>query len=93
MQWFLFLLFPQYFRNWLRAAKSLASPEEAKAFCLDTIEEDISILEKELSQAHHHIVFCHNDLQYGNIMIDEKTNSITIIVSSSLCFMISLAEP
>lgn len=66
-------------RNWLRAAKSLASPEESKAFCLDTIEEDISILEKELSQAHYHIVFCHNDLQYGNIMIDEKTNSITII--------------
>ncbi|XP_062175720.1 probable choline kinase 2 isoform X1 [Alnus glutinosa] len=66
-------------RKWLHAAKSLASPEEAKAFCLDTIEEDISILEKELSQAHQHIVFCHNDLQYGNIMIDEKTNSITII--------------
>lgn len=72
-------------RKWRHAAKSLASPEEAKAFCLDTIEEDISILEKELSQAHQHVVFCHNDLQYGNIMIDEKTNSITIIVSSSFC--------
>jgi len=85
----IFLFFIFYFfsqcRKWLHAAKSLASPEEAKAFCLDTIEEDISILEKELSQAHQHIVFCHNDLQYGNIMIDEKTNSITIIVSSSFC--------
>lgn len=66
-------------RNWLCAAKSLASPEEAKAFCLDTIGDDISILEKELSQPHQHIGFCHNDLQYGNIMIDEETNSVTII--------------
>ncbi|KAF3953658.1 hypothetical protein CMV_020919 [Castanea mollissima] len=66
-------------RNWLGAAKSLALPEEAKAFCLDTIEEDISTLEKELSGAHQRIGFCHNDLQYGNIMIDEVTNSITII--------------
>ena len=76
--------FFQCFRNWLGAAKSLALPEEAKAFCLDTIEEDISILEKELPGAHQRIGFCHNDLQYGNIMIDEVTNSITIIVSSSL---------
>lgn len=93
----IYIYISQCFRNWLHAAKSLASPEEAKAFCLDAIEEDISILEKELSQGHQHIVFCHNDLQYGNIMIDEKTNSITIIVSSSLCwlskFTISLVEP
>ena len=76
--------FFQCFRNWLGAAKSLALPEEAKAFCLDTIEEDISILEKELPGAHQRIGFCHNDLQYGNIMIDEVTNSITIIVSPSM---------
>jgi thiamine kinase-like enzyme len=85
-----FFFFSQCFRYWLRAAKSLASPEEAKAFCLDTMEEDISILEEKLSQAHRHIVFCHNDLQYGNIMIDEKTNSITIIVSTSLCWLSKL---
>uniref|UniRef100_A0A2N9G512 Choline kinase N-terminal domain-containing protein n=1 Tax=Fagus sylvatica TaxID=28930 RepID=A0A2N9G512_FAGSY len=66
-------------RNWLGAAKSLSLPEEAKAFCLDTVEEEISILEKELSGAYQRIGFCHNDLQYGNIMIDEETNSITII--------------
>jgi thiamine kinase-like enzyme len=77
-------IFFQCFRNWLGAAKSLSLPEEAKAFCLDTVEEEISILEKELSGAYQHIGFCHNDLQYGNIMIDEETNSITIIVSFSL---------
>lgn len=66
-------------RNWLRVAKGFSAPEEAKAFCLDTLEEEIPILEKELSRAHQRIGFCHNDLQYGNIMIDEETNSITII--------------
>ncbi|XP_057976304.1 probable choline kinase 2 [Malania oleifera] len=66
-------------RNWLNAAKSMSSPEEANAFRLDAIEEEIFLLEKELSRDHQHIGFCHNDLQYGNIMMDEKTRSITII--------------
>lgn len=57
--------------------------EEAKAFRLDAIEEEISLLEKELSRDQQ-IGFCHNDLQYGNIMIDEETKSITIIVSVSV---------
>ena len=38
------------------------------------------MLQKEFSQDHQDIGFCHNDLQYGNIMIDEKTRAITIIV-------------
>lgn len=66
-------------RNWLNATKSLSPSEEAKAFCLDDIEEEISMLEKELCGNHRSIGFCHNDLQYGNIMIDEETKSITII--------------
>ncbi|CAK7336460.1 unnamed protein product [Dovyalis caffra] len=65
-------------RNWLKTAKSLCTPEEVKAFRLDSIEEEISLLEKELS-GDQFIGFCHNDLQYGNIMIDEETRSITII--------------
>ncbi|XP_065867563.1 probable choline kinase 2 isoform X2 [Euphorbia lathyris] len=65
-------------RNWLKTAKSLCSSEEAKAFQLDTLEEEISFLEKEL-HGHQRIGFCHNDLQYGNIMIDEETKAITII--------------
>ncbi|KAJ4720434.1 Choline kinase [Melia azedarach] len=66
-------------RNWLKAAKSLCPVEEAKAFRLDAIEEEISTLEKALHQNHQRMGFCHNDLQYGNIMIDEETKSITII--------------
>ncbi|KAL3599589.1 hypothetical protein D5086_007507 [Populus alba] len=65
-------------RNWLKTAKRLCTPEEAKPFRLDSIEEEISLLEKELS-GDWSIGFCHNDLQYGNIMIDEETRVITII--------------
>lgn len=53
---------------------------------MNVIEEEISLLEKELSIPHQRIGFCHNDLQYGNIMIDEENNSLTIIVSSSINF-------
>ncbi|OVA08126.1 Choline/Ethanolamine kinase [Macleaya cordata] len=66
-------------RNWLSAAKRLCSQEEAKVFLLDTMEEEISILEKEITGENQLIGFCHNDLQYGNIMIDEDTNLVTII--------------
>ncbi|KAF5467699.1 hypothetical protein F2P56_011931 [Juglans regia] len=66
-------------RNWLCEAKSLCSPQDAKEFCLDSIGKEISMLEKELSQDHKEVGFCHNDLQYGNIMMDEETRSITII--------------
>lgn len=66
-------------RNWLSEAKSLASPEHAQEFGLDYLEKEISMLEKELSSDNQGLGFCHNDLQYGNIMIDEKTRSITLI--------------
>lgn len=66
-------------RNWLGEAKRLSSPKEVEAFYLDTIDKEISLLEKELSGAHQLIGFCHNDLQYGNIMLDEETNAVTII--------------
>ncbi|XP_061353941.1 probable choline kinase 2 isoform X2 [Gastrolobium bilobum] len=66
-------------RNWLSEAKRMSSPKEVEAFYLDTIDKEISILEKELSGAHQQIGFCHNDLQYGNIMLDEEANSVTII--------------
>lgn len=69
-------------RNWLREAKSLCSIRDAREFALDTLEEEITMLEKELFQEDQDIGFCHNDLQYGNIMIDEETRSITLIVSS-----------
>ncbi|KAL6962542.1 Phosphotransferases with an alcohol group as acceptor [Sarracenia purpurea var. burkii] len=67
-------------RNWLSEAKSLCTPEQAKEFCLDALEEEIYVLEKELWGNYQDLGFCHNDLQYGNIMInEEETKSITII--------------
>ena len=39
------------------------------------------MLEELLSEGYEEIGFCHNDLQYGNIMIDEEARSITLIVS------------
>ncbi|XP_027356832.1 probable choline kinase 2 [Abrus precatorius] len=66
-------------RNWLSEAKRLSPPEENEEFHLDTMDKEISILEKELSGIHQVIGFCHNDLQYGNIMLEEESNSVTII--------------
>jgi len=45
---------------------------------LDTLGDEVSELERKLS-TNQLIGFCHNDLQYGNIMIDEQTKLITII--------------
>ncbi|KAL3513966.1 hypothetical protein ACH5RR_026683 [Cinchona calisaya] len=66
-------------RNWLSKAKSLSTPEHVKEFWLDKLGKEIDMLEKELSRDNQDIRFCHNDLQYGNIMIDEETGSITFI--------------
>ncbi|QCD95520.1 choline/ethanolamine kinase [Vigna unguiculata] len=73
-------------RNWLSEAKRISSPKEAEAFYLDTIDKEITLLEKELSGSHQMIGFCHNDLQYGNIMLDEETNSVTIIDYEYACY-------
>lgn len=58
----------------------MCSNEHSKEFGLDNIEDEINLLEQEVNNEQE-IGFCHNDLQYGNIMIDEDTNAITIIVS------------
>ncbi|CAL9185122.1 unnamed protein product [Musa hybrid cultivar] len=66
-------------RCWLKVAKSFYPAEEIEEFCLDALEEEIMTLENELSEEDQRIGFCHNDLQYGNIMIDEETRVVTII--------------
>ncbi|XP_020098014.1 probable choline kinase 2 [Ananas comosus] len=66
-------------RNWLKAAVNLCSPGEAEEFFLGNMEEEINLLESTLSGKDQRIGFCHNDLQYGNIMIDEETRQVTII--------------
>jgi thiamine kinase-like enzyme len=68
-------------RNWLKSAKSLCSSDEAREFCLDSMEKEIAALENEFTGECQCIRFCHNDLQYGNIMNNEDTKVLTIIVS------------
>jgi choline/ethanolamine kinase len=60
--------------------------DEAKEFRLDSLEKEITALESEFSGEDKCIGFCHNDLQYGNIMIDEETKALTIIVS--YCYLV-----
>ncbi len=69
----------QRMRKWLSEAKSLCFPKDIKFFGLDNLDGEINMLEKLLSAEYQEIGFCHNDLQYGNIMMDEETRSITII--------------
>ncbi|KAI3505045.1 hypothetical protein L1887_26906 [Cichorium endivia] len=66
-------------RKWLDIAMSKCSKEHVKEFKVDTLNDEIDTLEKEMSQSHQHVAFCHNDLQYGNIMINEETKSVTLI--------------
>ncbi|XP_074576509.1 putative choline kinase 2 [Curcuma longa] len=66
-------------RNWLKEAHRLCSPEEAKEFQLDKLAEEMKTLEEILSAEDQNIGFCHNDLQYGNIMMDEESKQVTII--------------
>lgn len=66
-------------RRWLRKAKNLCSLAEIKEYGLDSLDDEIQLLEKELTQYDQEIGFCHNDLQYGNIMMDEETKSVTLI--------------
>lgn len=49
---------------------------------LETLGDEIAELENVLSGVDQRVVFCHNDLQYGNIMIYEETRQVTLIVSS-----------
>ncbi|KAG6523805.1 probable choline kinase 2 [Zingiber officinale] len=66
-------------RKWLKVAKSFCAGADAQEFCLDALEKEITTLENEITREEQRICFCHNDLQYGNIMIDETTGVVTII--------------
>ncbi|KAL3616790.1 hypothetical protein CASFOL_039184 [Castilleja foliolosa] len=66
-------------RNYLKEAKRLSLPAEADEFRFNALGDEISVLEKKLSTDKQLVGFCHNDLQYGNIMMDEVTKCITII--------------
>ncbi|KAJ3695034.1 hypothetical protein LUZ60_000411 [Juncus effusus] len=66
-------------RNWLKTAKQVCPSEEAEEFNLENLEGEITNLEGEISDKDEKIGFCHNDLQYGNIMMDEVSGLVTLI--------------
>ncbi|KAF1897442.1 hypothetical protein Lal_00035147 [Lupinus albus] len=69
----------QRLRNMLNHAKRLCSPKDVMTFGLDNLHADINMLEVLLSEEYQEIGFCHNDLHYGNIMMDEEQKTITFI--------------
>ncbi|KAL6509842.1 hypothetical protein OROGR_022330 [Orobanche gracilis] len=66
-------------RKWLNVAKDLCPHEHAKQHKLYSLDREIGLLEKVISRRGQEIGFCHNDLQYGNIMINDENKTITII--------------
>ncbi|PVH39429.1 hypothetical protein PAHAL_5G499600 [Panicum hallii] len=65
--------------RWLEQARVRCSEEESKQFQLNKLGDEIALLEKALSGVIQSVGFCHNDLQYGNIMIYEETRQVTLI--------------
>ncbi|CAL4978256.1 unnamed protein product [Urochloa decumbens] len=69
----------QRLRRWLEEARRRCSEEESMQFQLNKLGDEIAALEKALSGVDQSVGFCHNDLQYGNIMIYEETRQVTLI--------------
>jgi choline/ethanolamine kinase len=66
-------------RDWLNKVLKQGDPSIVKEFSLERLDEEIGDLQRLLTTPDQRIGFCHNDLQYGNIMISEKDDSVTII--------------
>lgn len=66
-------------RNWLRTALALCPDVEVAGFRVDCMEDEINFLEKMLSGEGESIGFCHNDLQYANMMFNDEDKCLTII--------------
>mmetsp|Transcript_16198 Transcript_16198/g.41584 ORF Transcript_16198/g.41584 Transcript_16198/m.41584 type:complete len:625 (-) Transcript_16198:81-1955(-) len=72
-------------RSWFAQASHIAFPEDArKQDLLDSLNVaglrgEIEWLERLLQHTPSPTVFCHNDLQMGNIMYDEATDRVVFI--------------
>lgn len=73
-------------RNYLSEVQRISSSSKEDPFHIAAMEEEITTLENTLTGNHLPVGFCHNDLQYGNIMMDEVTKSITIIDYEYACY-------
>ncbi|KAG8053144.1 hypothetical protein GUJ93_ZPchr0001g29434 [Zizania palustris] len=69
----------QRLRRWLEQARGRCSAGEAREFNLEKLGDEIAMLDNALSGVDQRVGFCHNDLQYGNIMIYEETRQVTLI--------------
>ncbi|KAH7366277.1 hypothetical protein KP509_18G070700 [Ceratopteris richardii] len=65
--------------DWLREALSMCTDEHIVEFNVKILGSEIEDLKVRSSEFKSRIGFCHNDLQYGNIMMDDKDGSLTII--------------
>lgn len=66
-------------RFWIDKALEICPQICHEEFQLETLKEEVSELQSKLSKSGERIGFCHNDLQYGNIMMDETNGVVTII--------------
>ncbi|KAH7331908.1 hypothetical protein KP509_20G056800 [Ceratopteris richardii] len=66
-------------RDWLNEAINICSGENLAEFGLHNIRNEIEELENKSSTLNSEVGFCHNDLQYGNILMDNKDGSLTFI--------------
>lgn len=68
-------------REWLSIALELATAEQVQKHGLQNLGGEIASLKLQLDELGSVVGFCHNDLQNGNIMMNEDDNSVTLIVS------------
>ncbi|GLJ52395.1 hypothetical protein SUGI_1114460 [Cryptomeria japonica] len=66
-------------RDWQEKSKRLSKPEIVEEFQLNGLQAEITKLRSAISKPGERVGFCHNDLQYGNIMINEKDGNVTLI--------------
>lgn len=75
-------------RDWLVKILEHSDSSQVSEFGLNKLDDEINDLQRRLMKPDTKIGFCHNDLQYGNIMLSEKDDSVTLIVCAPLSHLI-----
>lgn len=66
-------------RAWLESALEIVPRHLVREFGLEALGAEVAALERRLGGPCERLGYCHNDLQYGNIMVDERTGTVTLI--------------
>eukprot|EP00897_Mesotaenium_endlicherianum_P001182 jgi/Mesen1/11064/ME000099S10495 len=73
-------------RQWLATSLKVATGSQVAEFGLEKLGSEIDALEMKLAgDGLERVGFCHNDLQYGNIMIDDSSSTVTLIDYEYAC--------